>query len=135
MSTAKPDASLDHNAIGKGIVSGYDAVFSAPAGLANQGVQAANGTGTLEDSRGTVHVAVPMALNTSLIITGNLTAQLLQFDPILFTGSNWSGSNWSGSNWSGSNWSGSNWSGSNWSNSDWYGSNWSGSAWYGAWDQ
>jgi serine protease AprX len=155
MATATPDASMDEMAVGQGLVNGYNAVFSAPAGLANQGLVYSNGTGSLEDSRGTVHVAVPMVLDTSLILTGNLTAQLLPFSNVLFTGSNWSGSNWSGSNWSGSNWSGSNWSGSNWSgsnwsgsnwsgsnwsgsnwsDSEWYGSNWSGSAWYGAWDQ
>jgi serine protease AprX len=145
MSTAKPDASMDRMAVGSGLVNGYNAVYSAPAGLANQGVAYSSGTGSLENARGTVHVAVPMALDTTMILTGNLTGELLPFNNVLFTGSNWSGSNWSGSNWSGwnwsgsnwsgSNWSGSNWSGSNWSSSDWYGSNWSGSAWYGAWDQ
>ena len=160
MSTATPDASMDPMAVGVGVVHGYDATFAAPAGQANRNVPYSNGTGSLQNSRGTVQLAAGSGVNTGTILSGNLTAQLLPFSNVLFTGSNWSGSNWSGSNWSGSNWSGSNWSGSNWSGSNWsgsnwsgsnwsgsnwsgsnwsgsawYGSNWSGSAWYGAWDQ
>jgi serine protease AprX len=146
MSTARAYPGADVMAQGAGLVDGYAAKNTAPPGLANQGLPFSTGTGSLEASRGTVHVDAVTA-SGSVALTGDLTAQLTVYNPTAFlgtawtagswwnspwSGSNWSGSNWSGSNWSGSNWSGSNWSGSNWSGSNWSGSNWSGSNWSGS---
>ncbi len=77
-----------------------------------------DGTGSLDDARGTVIATFPDGTE----ITGDTD----------FTGSTWSGSTWSGSTWSGSTWSGSTWSGSTWSSSSWSGSTWSGSTWSGS---
>jgi uncharacterized protein YjbI with pentapeptide repeats len=134
---------------GAGLIDGYAALFTAPAGLANQTVAPGNGTGSLELSRGTVHVDL-LGVDGSLThVDGNTAAALTVYNPTMilgpwnpaawfasnWNGQNWSGQNWSGQNWSGQNWSGQNWSGQNWSGQNWSGQNWSGSAWYGAWDQ
>ena len=147
-STARSDASTDVMAVGAGIVDGYSAAYSAPAGLANQGVIPGDGTGSLDASRGTVDVSVAGTDGSLTLINGNLTTQLTLWDPsTLFgdwTGSSWYGSSWYGSSWYGSSWYGSSWYGSSWygsswygtpEGSSWYGSSWYGSSWYGAWDQ
>ena len=77
-----------------------------------------DGSGSLEEARGSDHVTLP----DGSLLEGEVT----------FTGSTWSGSTWSGSTWSGSTWSGSTWSGSTWSGSTWSGSTWSGSTWSGS---
>jgi serine protease AprX len=147
MATARPDASSNRMAVGKGIIDAYSAVFSAPPGLANGGNGHSTGLGPIQASRGTVTVDASTAPGTP-IISGNLTLQLKQFLPVPFTTipwtpATWFSSQWFGSNWEGSNWEGSNWEGSNWEGSTWqgindpsssYGSNWEGSAFYGAWD-
>jgi serine protease AprX len=144
-STARPAASRNPMAVGSGVADSYDAI-RAPPGVANQGVVRSNGLGSLDLSRGSVRVALTDPAGTVLNTT--LTAQLLLWNPLVYTGlpwntvtwygSNWYGSNWYGSNWYGSNWYGSNWYGSNWygqpNGSNWYGSNWYGSNWYGAWE-
>jgi serine protease AprX len=162
MSTARPDAVADRQAVGAGLVNGAAALGAGP-GLANQGLTPSDGRGSLSLSRG--HLKVKLAGGT--ILDGENTAQarawLLELPNYLiagttgsswsgsswsgsswssgawlgasWSGSSWSGSSWSGSSWSGSSWSGSSWSGSSWSGSRWYGSSWSGSQWYGAWDR
>jgi serine protease AprX len=50
-STASPDASSDPMAVGAGVVNGY-AALSAPAGLANQGIPASTGHGSLRADQG-----------------------------------------------------------------------------------
>jgi serine protease AprX len=148
MSTARPDASHNVMAVGKGIIDAYSAVYSAPAGLANQGNSRSTGLGPLQASRGTLSVRASSAPGTP-VIGGNLTLQLQLFLPVPYTSipwtpATWVTSQWVGSNWEGSNWEGSNWEGSNWEGSTWqgvndpsssYGSNWEGSAFYGAWDR
>src|SRR5207244_13600425 len=138
--TARPVASDDPMAVGAGVVDAFGATFGAPAGLANQGLDRSSGMGSLDLSRGSVRVRADDPFGT--VVEGLLTAQLLLWDPLGFTGTEWVGSNWYGSNWYGSNWYGSNWYGSNWygsnwygqfDGSNWYGSNWYGSNWYGVW--
>jgi serine protease AprX len=135
MSTAVPDASSDPTAIGAGLVNGY-AALSAPPGLANQGIAASTGLGSLQNDRGSVQIQLH---HGGGLLTGNLTAQLTPWNfasTLLprFNGSSWYGSSWYGSSWYGSSWYGSSWYGSSWYGSSWYGSSWYGSSWYGVWE-
>src|SRR5439155_10718665 len=130
--TARPVASDDPMAVGAGVGDAFNATFTAPAGLANQGLDRSSGLGSLDLSRGSVRVQADDPART--VVGGLLTAQLLLWDPLGLVGVDWVGSNWYGSNWYGSNWYGSNWYGSNWYGSNWYGSNWYGSNWYGQFD-
>ena len=160
--TARPTATDDRMEVGAGIVQA-DAALSAPAGVANQGVERSNGRGSLDASRGTVRVRtlgtgglLGSALGTA--ITGSYTAQLLLWDPIGFTTGmwapttwytsthylvSWNAVTWDGTKWNGTKWNGTKWNGTKWNGTKWngtedpsanYGSTWPGSAWYGAWE-
>ena len=92
------------------------------------------GTGTLESSRGSLHVSQNgVALTGEYDIFGmpwdSAAMARLEAAGSSWSGGNWNGSSWSGSSWSGSSWSGSSWSGSSWSTTDFAGSSWSGSSW------
>jgi serine protease AprX len=102
-----------------------------------------SGSGSLEASRGSLHVVdangnalsgeqdiFGNAVNTSTLAASEANASA--WNGGIFNGSSWSGSSWSGSSWSGSSWSGASWSGSSWSGSSWSGSSWSGASWSGA---
>jgi serine protease AprX len=153
MSTAHHDASNDPMAVGAGIVDGWAAQGAGP-GLANVGVPASTGTGSIAASRGTVGVVLDDTNATVLdASSGNLTQQLTTWDPASLLsdpwtgGSWWGGSWWGGSWWGGSWWGGSWWGGSWWGGSWWgasmngvaqsedYGGSWWGGSWWGAWDQ
>ena len=126
----KVDASWDDNWSGRALGpikynkkggAGYLNVDRASKINTSMLVQAhprSDGTGSLDDARGSTFVTLP----DGTTLSGDVT----------FTGSSWSGSSWSGSSWSGSSWSGSSWSGSSWSGSSWSGSSWSGSSWSGS---
>ncbi|MGH9281812.1 MAG: S8 family serine peptidase, partial [Acidimicrobiales bacterium] len=152
MATAGPTASDNPNEVGAGVLQAADAL-GAPAGVANQGLERSNGMGSLEASRGTVHVRTLTSdglLGTLLgtVISGSYTAQLLLWDPIGFTTGIWVPTTWYTSTfylvgwqavaWEGSRWQGSRWQGSRWQGNDHpmstYGSRWQGSDWYGAWE-
>ena len=149
-STARGVASTDPMAVGAGMVDLADAL-TAPPGLANQGLERSSGLGSLDLSRGAVYVQLDDPMRT--VVTGEMTAQLLLWDPLGYTtgewtGANWYGANWYGANWYGANWYGANWYGANWYGSEhygevdganwyganWYGANWYGANWYGAWE-
>ena len=95
-----------------------DATLS-PTPWARQRYSSSTGTGSLEASRGTVHIeADGVVLEGEQDIFGNA----------------WDGASWSilaaaGASWSGASWSGASWSGASWSGASWSGSSWSGHAW------
>jgi subtilisin family serine protease len=150
--TAGATASSDPNEVGAGVLQA-DEALSAPAGMANQGLERSNGMGSLDASRGTVRVRTVTSgglLGSVLgtVISGSYTAQLLLWDPIGFTTgmwvpttwytssfylAGWQAVTWEGSRWQGSRWQGSRWQG-NTDNTSTYGSRWQGSDWYGAWE-
>jgi serine protease AprX len=97
------------------------------------------GTGSLELSRGSDHVARDGVLltgendifgqpfNAASLAAGEAAGTTWNGGD--WNGSTWSGSTWSASTWSASTWSASSWSGSTWSSSTWSASTWSGSTW------
>jgi serine protease AprX len=102
-----------------------------------QSFAGSTGTGLLELSRGSEHVARDgVVLSGEQDIFGKAVATpalaLLEASGSSWSGGTWNGSTWAGSTWSGSTWSGSTWSGSTWSGSTWSGSSWSGSSWSGS---
>ncbi len=141
--TAVPLPNTSPRAQGAGLVD-LQAASSVTAPGPAQPFPRSLGTGTLEGSRGGVHLVLDgTALQGEEDIFGHQvdTATLAAdeaaddswkggtWNGSVWTGSSWSGSSWSGSSWSGSSWSGSSWSGSSWSGSSWSGSSWSGSSW------
>jgi serine protease AprX len=146
-STARRVASNDPMAVGAGEIDVYNAARNAPPGLANQGVEPSNGTGTIDASRGTVHVAANDPMQT--VVSGSLTLQLLLYNPLVYlAGGQWYGGQWYGGQWYGGQWYGGQWYGGQWyggqwyggqwygelDGGQWYGGQWYGSAWYGSWE-
>jgi serine protease AprX len=149
VATARDAASTDPMAVGSGVVDVNAAAFSAPAGLANQGLARSNGQGSLALSRGSVQVQTDDLLGTVLgpTLGVTLTAQLLLWNPGGYTNAPWVPSNWYLSTWEiyrwnrvqwyGNDWPGRKWRGSSWygqESEESYGSSLAGSAWYGAWE-
>jgi subtilisin family serine protease len=147
--TARDAASSDPMAVGAGVIDANAAAFSAPAGVANQGLVLSTGQGSLAASRGSVQVQTdsPLASVLGPVLGATLTAQLLLWNPGGYTGSQWVPSHWYLSTWEvhrwyrvswyGNDWPGFKWRGSSWygqAQDESYGSSLPGSAWYGAWE-
>jgi serine protease AprX len=141
MATARPTASADPKAVGKGLIDG-NAALSAPPGVANQNLTPSDGRGSLALSRGSLKVRLDPRAG-GVVLDGETTAQLRSWSNMLsgflggglgniFQGSSWTGSSWTGSSWTGSSWTGSSWTGSSWTSGTWYGSSWTGSSWTGS---
>ncbi len=143
----------DTLAVGAGEVDAAAAALTPPAGQANLGVIRSNGTGLLSGSRGHVQVQTVDAQQT--VVDGELTAQLIAWDPcgyalgwnvsswylstwyvtpmfaVTWSASDWPGHNWGGHNWGGGTWEGATWDGT-YTDRD-YGNPIEGSIWFGAW--
>jgi serine protease AprX len=147
--TARDAASSDPMAVGAGVVDVHAAAYSAPPGMANQGLARSNGMGSLGASRGSVQVKSNDLLGTVLgpVLGATLTAQLLLWNPTGYTGAPWLPSDWYLSTWEIHRWNRVTWYGNDWPGNKWRGSTWqgqeqqesygsplSGSAWYGAWE-
>jgi serine protease AprX len=147
--TARDAASSDPMAVGAGVVDVEAAAYSAPPGVANQGLARSNGWGSLALSRGSVQVRTDGLAGTVLgpVLGATLTAQLLLWNPGGYTGASWVPSDWYLSTWEIHRWNRVTWYGSDWPGNKWRGSTWHGqeqdesygsplpgSAWYGAWE-
>ena len=118
-----PDAAVSSQ--GHGLID-LAAASAAPAPAnATQTFAVSTGVGSLEASRGSVHVTVGgkqvkgevdvrgRAFNSGAVAAG------------IKAGTNWNGMTWSGMTWSGMTWSGMTWSGMTWSGMTWSGMTWS----------
>src|SRR5919107_2598551 len=126
--TSRDAASDDPMAVGSGVVDAAAAAFSAPAGVANQGLARSNGKGSLALSRGSVQVSTDNLLGTVLgpVLGATLTAQLLLWNPGGYTGVQWVPSNWYLSTWEVNRWNRVQWYGNDWPGTRWHGSTWQG---------
>ena len=116
---------------GAGLVDLAKAKDTATPVGAKQTFALSTGIGSLELSRGSVHVTV-----NGRAVTGEVDVRGKSFDVRnwaagLKSGANWSGMSWSGMSWSGMSWSGMSWSGMSWSGMSWSGMSWSGMSWSG----
>jgi serine protease AprX len=126
---------------GAGVLSMTDALTTkTPKALnALQVWPLSDGSGTLEDARGSAHVAFgDNTLSGEQDIFGNryrarAQGRLEESDSAwnggVWNGTTWTGSNWASNSWAGSNWASNSWGGVNWSSSSWAGVNWSGVNW------
>jgi serine protease AprX len=92
----------------------------------------ATGTGSLEASRGSVHVN-----DGNSDLTGERDIFGHSFDSAAMAsaeaaGNTWTGGTWNGNTWTGATWSGNTWTGATWSGNTWTGATWSGNTWTGA---
>jgi serine protease AprX len=111
--------------------------LSAPTPLlAVQAYVPSTGLGSLEASRGSIHLVMNgVALSGEQDIFGqafNATGMAaLEAAGQSWSGGTWNGQTWSGQSWSGQSWSGQSWSGQTWSGQTWSGQTWSGQTWSG----
>jgi serine protease AprX len=144
-STAHKVAARDPSLVGAGLVDLVGADV-APPGLANRDVSTlAMGGGSLDGSRGGVHLGVcdPRAGECAqcdvsgecMPITGNMTSQGRRFAEDEYTKGNWTDSSWYLSQWAAPVVStdpyGNSWLGNSWLGNSWLGNSWLGSSWYG----
>jgi serine protease AprX len=155
MDTAIRGSATDPNRVGAGWLDANAAAASNSTRSANEGVQASDGSGSLQLSRGSLSISIQTGTVLDAVgnlvpilspVTGNLTAQNAVFSAAEYAGEwsgstwggstwgthEWMGSTWGGSTWGGSTWGGSTWGGSTWGGADWYGSTWGGSTWGGS---
>ncbi|MHB8717616.1 MAG: S8 family serine peptidase [Candidatus Dormibacteria bacterium] len=143
--TATPLAGQPSNRQGHGEINLRAALKAdADSDASSQSYGWSSGLGTLDGSRGNVHLVANTngaVLSGEVDVTGKGWSSALEaslestgsaWTGGVFNGSALTGSGWSGSGWSGSGWSGSGWSGTNWQNAAWTGSGWSGSGWSGS---
>ncbi|HEX8001871.1 MAG TPA: S8 family peptidase [Mycobacteriales bacterium] len=142
--TAGKVAARDARLVGAGLIR-VNAADAALPGLANQGaVTPATGTGSLQDSRGTVVVgqctdaqqcAQCDAEGGCPAITGENTAQGRAYNSGQYAAANWTDSSWYTSQWAAplldTGWYGNSWLGNSWLGNSWLGNSWLGSSWYG----
>ena len=125
---------------------------SPTSGESAQSFPTADGSGSIEAARGTMHVwSRPDGENDPVPLTGEVDIMSSDWDGYIcngtdcetlwnggefngevWTGASWSGASWSGASWSGASWSGASWSGASWSGASWSGASWSGASWSGA---
>jgi serine protease AprX len=118
-----------------------DTVVTAPVPIAKQVHLQSTGLGTLEGSRGPVHLekdGVPLQGEQDIFgahfdaaAMAGLEAAGNSWSGGTWNGNEWSGNEWSGVSWSGNEWSGVSWSGNEWSGNEWSGNEWSGVSWSG----
>jgi serine protease AprX len=136
--TANCLGSANPQAQGQGLINVINAYFATPATVA-QSFTPSTGTGTLEASRGDVHLVLNgvtltgetdingMAFNAASMATAE--AAKTSWAGGTWNGSAWAGSAWAGSSWAATSWTGKSWAGSSWAGSSWASGVWSGSSW------
>jgi serine protease AprX len=142
--SAMPIAGVDPNLQGAGAIQA-----SKIAGLKFNQIPAyrqtftpSDGSGSIEASRGTLHLVA----DDGSTLSGEVTVFGTDFDGHSWsnnawdaaswqgggwTGHSWSGHSWSGDAWTGHSWSTDRWAGHSWSTDTWDGHSWSGHSWSG----
>jgi serine protease AprX len=122
---------------GEGAVNGARALTRSISSDSNgrQDFPYATGTGSLELSRGDLHLSNGTSdLVGEQDIFGNVWNPLV-WAPAAANGTSWQGGLWNGQRWSGDDWAGQRWSNATWTSNDWSGQRWSGQRWSGLiWD-
>lgn len=160
--TATKVALSDPNAVGAGLVQAHRAARLTGPGLANVGLQPGNGSGSLDESRGSVRVTRPCSeLERQLqpgctkAVVGDETGTGVTYDGSEYADPDgdwdspegWYQSQWAaptvlGTSWydvapEGTSWyevgpTGTSWYGTSWYGTSWYGTSWYGTSWYGS---
>jgi serine protease AprX len=112
---------------GAGLVDAEGAVLAADGATSNPnaGLDRSAGTGSIEASRGNVHVETDL--------DGDGTPDLVQGE-IDVLGQPWDSNSWSSNSWSSNSWSSNSWSmliseNDGWSSNSWSSNSWSGMCW------
>jgi serine protease AprX len=134
---------VSQSGAGQGLVDAYGAASAAALSTfltkpANVGLAPSTGLGSLEASRGSLHVYVDLpsdglgaddADGQLDLVTGEIDVLGNSWAGNSWAGNSWAGNSWSGTSWTGNSWAGNSWIGNSWTNNSWSGNSWSSSAW------
>jgi len=108
------------------------AALADPIPYANQTTQPSDGLGSLELSRGGLHVETDCnGDGVAEVIQGEITVQCSAWDGVSWNGVSWNGDAWTGVSWTGGSWNGASWNGVSWNGASWNGGSWNGGSWNG----
>src|SRR5919108_323444 len=156
-STATPLVGASAACQGAGLLDLKAARDAPTPPLAVQAWPPATGVGSLEQARGSAHLAqggvelsgekdifgarwdgavwAPQSLAGTSWVGGRWNGNAWTGDawsPLGWTGMSWSSVEWTGMSWSGMSWSGMSWGGMSWGGMSWGGMSWRGMSWSGA---
>ena len=135
-------------------VPNVDDAMASYVGRSRQRFPAANGTGSLAGSRGSMEltkngkkrlVPIPADLmNKLLAVKAKARPSRLLFGTSFgkpdyhildmlhsIAKRNWQGASWTGAGWAGAGWAGAGWAGAGWAGAGWAGAGWAGAGWAG----
>ncbi|MBW3588312.1 MAG: S8 family serine peptidase [Actinobacteria bacterium] len=108
------------------------AALADPIPYANSTTEPSNGLGSLEASRGGLHVQTDCnGDGVAEVIEGEMTVQCEAWDGTSWTGTSWTGTSWTGTSWTGASFNGTSWTGTSWTGTSWTGGSWTGTSWTG----
>ncbi|MGH3371300.1 MAG: S8 family serine peptidase, partial [Nocardioidaceae bacterium] len=132
MATASPMPGYGANEQGAGRIDVAAAAALTNEGSANRTTQPSNGLGSIEASRGGIHVQTDCnGDGVADTIQGEMTVQCLAWNGTTWTGTTWTGDAWTGTTWTGATWTGATWTGDAWTGTTWTGTTWTGGTWTG----
>jgi serine protease AprX len=129
--TAQKINGASGNLQGNGAVDLAAAATAPTPTDAVQHFKVSTGLGSLELSRGSVHVTVGGRKVSGEVDVHGRAFNAASVANGIRNRTNWNGVTWSGVTWSGVTWSGVTWSGVTWSGVTWSGVTWSGVTWSG----
>ena len=119
-----------------------DDAMASYVGRSRQRFPAANGTGSLSASRGSMELTKDgqklagevdvfgNPVDTSALAASEAGAGSWAGD--VWNGASWAGASWAGASWASDNWQGASWTGAGWAGAGWAGAGWAGAGWAGA---
>jgi len=119
-----------------------DDAMASYVGRSRQRFPAANGTGSLSASRGSMELTKDgqklagevdvfgNPVDTSALAASEAAAGSWAGD--VWNGASWAGASWAGASWASDNWQGASWTGAGWAGAGWAGAGWAGAGWAGA---
>jgi len=123
VSTTANGPVADPNLVGSGWLDAYAATMSSSTTAANAGLESSDGSGSLQDSRGSLAIEIQTGELIDLLgnvfpifelVVGDLTAQNDPFDAVEYFSTEWTASRWYASRWYASRWYASRWYGADW---------------------
>ena len=122
---------------GAGLVDAEGAVLAADGGTTNpnMGLVRGLGIGSLESSRGNVHVMADLdGDGTPELVQGEVDVLGQPWDSTSWSSNSWSSDSWSSNSWSSliaenDGWSSNSWSSNSWSGMCWTSNSWSSNSW------